>query len=704
LIPINDIVYLELSDFPESAHGYLWKACNYSRNGKGNSYHNIPDPKDQRRKLINYDTVPKATLEKYNIPSKEELLKNYQHRAIAEQIILDTKDLNFFLNIPKAHPLASEYADVASWHKWAAKDAMAYGKSMAMESVDDVYSICIDLMNKRGWRTWKINNLRKFKDSIKPFKEVLKGKNTPEEALQTLISAKFGTNNAAKLLIEPAAQNLLIQLYSDPKKLSFTQTFIMYKLQAQANVLKGIWSEKTLITEATVENYLKRPDVEQLWYLGRHGLQAWRRKFDHVTKRIPASFANAKWVLDGTQFPLYYQEGNSAYARLNVFVVLDEHSWCIVGFMVSESENSEQVRKSLLMACKLNGVVPYQIQYDNSSAIQSIRSQMVIQSIAKYGTATEVGNARAKVIEPFFKQLFARILKLEYGYAFSPVMGKTIDSAQNRDALQVQIKAGLIPQGRQAAIDTLVNVFNTWNSHDFNGSTPLSKYRKSMEETKEIQREFTHMMEVEAFWEMAGEFSKVKVIVDGKQKLETQFVPTDYTYTNSGLRIEIGKVKHDFDLLNADWWSKAIGEKYNVKYDPDKMEKVYLYKDGKPVESEKGELMYLTPKVALHSAIVDHTEGEMARIREANTLRKDHKKAILKKHSNTIELTKQDGTYTPVTLGNMYPKELMNAAKTLTLEAMNGTYIEANEPTVSKTETVEVEPVLKVDRYGFPIL
>ncbi len=694
---LSNIVYLELSDFPESAHEYLFTAMKRARNGEANSYMNIPDPSDARKKLIYYDSVPKSALEKHKIGDKEAITTANRHKNITDQIKIDTTDLDFYLNIPKANPLATEYADIASWHKWCAKDALAYSRENGFASVDQLYEICIGLMNARNWRTWKIKNLRKFKDSIKPFKDALKGNFSKEDALQSLISAKFGTCNAGKLVIEPAAQALLVQLYSDPKKLSFTQTFMMYRLQAVQHVEAGKWSDKTIITEATIENYLKRPDVEQTWYLGRHGLQAWRRKFDHINKRIPATFANAKWVIDGTAIPLYYQEGKNAYARLNAFVVLDEHSWCVLGFMVSHSENSEQVIKSLQMACTLNKVLPHQIQFDNSAAIKSVRTQMVIEKIAKYGTPTQVGNARAKVIEPFFKQLFARILKFEDGYAFSPVMGKTLDSAQNRDALQVQIKAGLIPQGRASAIDHFIEVLNTWNKHTFNGlSSPLAKYRKSMEDTSELQRPFTHMMEVDAFWTMAGDFGKVEIIEDGKKKIATHFKAEEFTYNNWGLRLQIDNVKHDFDTMDAAWWSKSIGEKFNVKYDPTNIDRVYLYQNGKPVADENGKFVCLKNKEVYHSAIADHKEGEMAAIHSANNLRKEHKKQVIQRHKDTIELTKQDATYTPVTLGNMYPKELMNAVKSLTMEAETN-----NAPDeIEDAETVLVEP-MKIDRFGF---
>ncbi|TAE62452.1 MAG: hypothetical protein EAY68_08660, partial [Bacteroidetes bacterium] len=106
----------------------------------------------------------------------------------------------------------------------------------------------------------------------------------------------------------------------------------------------------------------------------------------------------------------------------------------------------------------------------------------------------------------------------------------------------------------------------------------------------------------------------------------------------------------------------------NIKYNPIEPDRIYLYKNGKPVADDEGNFLFLTEKQVLHSAMVDHTEGEMATIKEANELRKIHKKATINRFNSIIEETKKLDIYTPVIAENIYNKDTLNRAKALRWE------------------------------------
>lgn len=59
----------------------VWVLMKRGREGSS-SWENIPDEKDPRKRLVNYDTIPSTTKKRYNLPTKEQLIAQLQTETI----------------------------------------------------------------------------------------------------------------------------------------------------------------------------------------------------------------------------------------------------------------------------------------------------------------------------------------------------------------------------------------------------------------------------------------------------------------------------------------------------------------------------------------------------------------------------------------------------------------------------------------------
>ena len=72
-ISINEIEFFGVKK------NYIWKALHVFNNGKSYSWENFKNPKDKRKVLIKYDTIPETTKRKYGMP---ETFEDYEYFLI----------------------------------------------------------------------------------------------------------------------------------------------------------------------------------------------------------------------------------------------------------------------------------------------------------------------------------------------------------------------------------------------------------------------------------------------------------------------------------------------------------------------------------------------------------------------------------------------------------------------------------------------
>jgi len=230
----------------------------------------------------------------------------------------------------------------------------------------------------------------------------------------SLISAKRKNNNAAKI-VSKEQMALLDELISKHTNLDNELIATLHNVVCE----KVGWET---ITAQTVANRKEKSHL--VTYAGRHGVKNLKNNLLMQVKRKGPSAPMLYWTLDGWQVELLYQEtstnakGNTVttyHNRLTVVIVLDAFNKYPVGYAIGEHENVALITKAIQNAMQhsreLFGALymPYQLQSDNYG-----RGALtpVYNTTTSHYTPAQVGNAKSKIIEPYFNQLNNKYCKL----------------------------------------------------------------------------------------------------------------------------------------------------------------------------------------------------------------------------------------------------------------------------------------------------
>jgi transposase InsO family protein len=684
MVILKDILYLSRTELVKRfgfTESFLDKECSHFRAGSQSSYENIKgfDPDlNKEATLINYDSIPEQQRTDKKIPAKDQLIKQYKQNELfrltgldqeAYQIFLRDKDIKDTKEATRDH-IAKGKAEQVHLLKAIASLKTKEVTSRGFTNKDEFYEFCIQALNEiaaqRKWYKWKCSTVNELQKRLTLFKKVAKGDLTLADACGKLVSKKVGNANAEKIGLDQKA--VLIQLQADPKKLNFEQVWDFYIRKANDMIKYGHWNNDTLISASTVRAFLTKPDIMQLWYEARHGYQEYRNIYEPVTQRERPSFANALWVIDGTPSHRYFQHGEKGrYFRFNLFPVLDAHSYCVIGFWLSEKENTEAVLGALRSACYVSGCMPHQILYDNSSAIQSYRAQDAVNKISIVSFAASAGNARSKIVENFFHLFNQDIQKFRNGYTANPFAVR-LDNRANREALAVMVKSMELPKAEQA-LQQAIEDLTIWNNKPrkfLGGLTPLQAYRQSVEATKSRQRQFTQTIDIEAFYTLPGDNKKIRTIEEGKPKLVSTFVAQEYEFTNRGIDITINEKTLTYDIEDPHFRKLYIGQKFTVKYEPNKErwsngqqpDSLLLYLQGAPLQWQ-GVHAAAMPKQLVPMAVSDYRPGTRGEISQRINNKKTQRAFVQQDFKELIEHTKKNGTYQEVITANAFDKEVL---------------------------------------------
>jgi hypothetical protein len=421
MVIIDNILYLptkQLVDQFGFIQNQLDKNCTEFRQGKSSNYANIKG-KDlaygtRELNLIAYDSIPEQTRTDKGIPAKADLLKQHQRTELLRLTGLDQDAYNIFLSCPDIKDTKEATRQHISKGKAEQVHLLKSIASLKTKEVtcrgfvnkDEFYEFCIqalnDLAQQRSWYKWKCSTVNEFKSRLTEFKKLLAGKTTLSSALDHMVSKKANNSNAEKLGDDQKA--VLVQLMSDSNaKPNFEQVWDIYTRKATNMISLGHWSSDILVSESAVRAFLSKPNIMQLWYEARNGYQEYRNVYEPVTQRERPSFGNAMWIIDATPNHRFHQNGDTGkYSRWQIVPVLDAHSWCVIGFYLDVTENTDSVIGALRSACMVSGYMPHQILYDNGSANKSYRVQDAMEKISVVHFPAATGNARSKIIETGF--------------------------------------------------------------------------------------------------------------------------------------------------------------------------------------------------------------------------------------------------------------------------------------------------------------
>jgi hypothetical protein len=297
-------------------------------------------------------------------------------------------------------------------------------------------------------------------------------------------------------------------------------------------------------------------------------------------------------MMDGTPVDLYYKSRKRKYNdakqdyewaetkwnRLNIFCIMDAHSWKIIGYYLSDRENHVAVIEGLRDAVRNTMELPLQIMYDQSSSNKYVNS--ILKELAKYNTANKPYRPRPKTLEPLFGHFQQKMLRYNDNWGGQNITAKKLNSRVNPQALNKAMKS--LPT-REELIKDIQLMVATWNEL----ATP--------------KREKPNYL-------FSAKKSKGKAI-DWMTFSNLFFVITDkaYKYQTNGIEVTIAKQTYNFQTYDQDLHLNVlVNQKFQIAYDPDTMDYIYLYKDNKPVLDENGQPLLIPKLDLLPQAIGDY--------------------------------------------------------------------------------------------------
>ncbi|MBR4498265.1 MAG: hypothetical protein IKP08_06260, partial [Bacteroidales bacterium] len=166
-----------------------------------------------------------------------------------------------------------------------------------------------------------------------------------------------------------------------------------------------------------------RDKLNSVTYAGRRGVRAYRNDMAMQVRRSMPNYPLALWTLDGWDVELFYKttkNGRTTYGhRVTMVVVLDTYFMYPVGYAIGEegeAENANLIGRALQNALHhtedLFGRMyqANQIQSDHFA----IKKMMPFYTVAANKvTPAEVGNAKSKPVERYFKHLNERYCQLQ---------------------------------------------------------------------------------------------------------------------------------------------------------------------------------------------------------------------------------------------------------------------------------------------------
>ena len=447
-----------------------------------------------------------------------------------------------------------------------------------------------------------------------------------KEGWSALIHKNRGNINAKKVTDE-RLEAVMHKLLSQHMNLNNVQ--IMEKYNEVAKLM-----EMPLIkSPVTVDKYRKQMESTTLGH--QLGTKALRNKLEMQVKREAPETALTYWTLDGWDVELIYQKqvlkvGDNGVRhkrttydnRKTVVVVLDACCKYPIGYAIGDRECTALIRTALRNAVKHTKELfgtrykPLQLQSDN---YQKKIMTPFYQAMSKYYTPAAVGNAKSKIIEPYFNEI-------------------------NRDYCQ------LLPNWSGHNITASPDNQPNFDAYNKNRKL-LPTEDECIEQIHEIMRQ-ERAKKIAAFmeaWQNTPEERKIPFCDEEYLMLMGETTGRTNRLSGQGLMIEMMG-----ERINYESFSFELREHYNedwvVRYDPDDLSQVLISNakatKGHRVLEEIGSLAYLmhrTMKVPM--ALVDQKPEHFEYRRKVNEFNKEFERRYVEKQEkvdNTLDSLREE--------------------------------------------------------------
>ena len=440
-----------------------------------------------------------------------------------------------------------------------------------------------------------------------------------EEGYSVFIHANEGNKHTAK--IYNREQKAMIEyLLSHHNNLDNQAIANLYNTTANVREWENISSSSVGVW---------REKLDFITYSGRRGGKEFDNKKAMQNKRKAPSMPLLFWTVDGWDVELLYKKTGvndkghkvtTYHNRLNAVMVLDPHTKYIVGYAIAENESPDLIKKALKNALNHTSEIfgttykPHQLQTDN---YQRKKLFDIYEASTKIYTPAKVGNAKSKVIEPFFKWFNKKHFqdKLMQNWSGHNITSEK-ENQPNSEYLtairhQFPDKEGCIAQIEEAI-----------------ANDRAEKREKYLEAWQTMPEEQKLEMQIVDYLRYFGE-------------------TTGFTnrLTGSGLTPTLLGKPMTYDSFDVNFRMQAHND-WCVFYDPEDLTKV-LVVNAKSDKNSKLKEIVGTQQFVLESkhigamAIADQTEADIEARKRINDYNKENRKMIIERQTERNQIVRE---------------------------------------------------------------
>lgn len=614
---IANILYLEFAELVLA--GVSENTLKSVKNKKISCWTFIKDTDDSRRVLIQYETLKP----KY----KELIIKKYgnPYQYAAQDIITP-----YLIAKPEDMQTINQYTYTDQFgikcyleYEYKTKCIEATKYLALMEQITVLLAKRIGFPTKEEFNQAMLRQIIakdiKLPKTIQTLYRKLKEYKT-QGALCVIDQSKVGNQNATKLGKGDGAEQqkaLIVELARRHNNFNAVQLTDMYNAVATQKQ----WQT---ISAGTIYNYINKGFIHLTTYAGRRGTRNLDANMLMLNKRRRPTSPLYMVSIDGWDVELAYQrrevvkrkgkktEITTYDNRLVMVVVLDVYNNYPVGYAIGERENVELIKLAIRNAMshieELTGgyYKPWQVQSDRFGLKQMTE---FLEGVTKLFIPAQVGNAKAKPIEPYFKELNTTYCQYFMNWTGFGIQARK-ENQVNREV------SNLIKQNfpdKQGCIEQIRNMMNAERS---------KKQEAWLQRWEQLPAEDKLPMSRIEFLENLGN--------------ETGFTNQINGY---GLTPTIDGVRHYFDTFDMSF-RHLQHIKWRVMYDNNNLDSVLAM-------STCSKYKYLLQTIHQPAmAIKDATEKDTQHLSEVRKLNKKIKDVVTERLAKAHELT-QDIIKTP---------------------------------------------------------
>lgn len=576
----------------DKAMNVIWKGIKRSKIYNRSSYKTIQDPQDLRRSWLIITTLPTRVQGLIQNHYGDPYLYYMYERCIYDiNMSIEEADSLYYISQGIQESKVIQLQRSCAWMRLIAADKY----SDLYPGVQRRYEMLIQVIGKDSGHTLhNISNWRILRRKVVAWKK---------DGRSSLISRLSGNSNSRKL--QDTGIAFIVNSYASPLKPSVRDVYRLYTERA----IKQGWA---LITEERVRQIITDEAHQQLIAQSRHGHNYTSNRYERTIKRKTPTFPDALWTLDGFTVQLRYTDNGKICSDLYIVAVMDVYSRRIVGYATGTAETSVLVQKSIRQAIRNSMKMPLQLQYDNSSANKSKEVTELMQRIARWAFPTAPYNGKSKPIEAVIGYIEGHNMRHMPNFKGGNITSHSIDIKANPEFLIDQKLPDI--QTVIAQVHLIIETYNN-TTGKLSGGTPVELY----DTPHPLRRDMDYLAMIQAFWVTRRETAR---------------------YTKDGLTIQVDKQRYTYEVETSrgvedmEFRLKWIGTDFTIKYDPDDLEYISLWYEGKHIS--EAHIKWEAPM-----AIVDMEPGDRARIDSALAARKQYRQ-VLKDKLQTYKATVAD--------------------------------------------------------------